>query len=379
MAKNPHSTNDPLTRDSMSFAENGLFYAMPWMNALFGEIFGANDQYRSQEWQDYMLTREQEWSDPAAQMERMKNAGINPNIAAQGIAGSPTSPSAPSSPSGSSAGAAGLGSMASMIGGVAGASEALQNANLIKQTTDPTVKEILSRTHKNLTSAGVDDKTAQRMALENVFIPLEHQLGLQSLQEHINLQKEQIGWYRQTVDNLKEQIREIDQHIELMKSQGNLADKQALVASKVAKQTELQNFQLNFDNNLRTLLKVNPNNPMAENIYIRALQGIDTSKDVDLLENINYKRVAGESKAERMFGSSKTPWEMGDKYLNRLVDFIRGSFKDTRDVDVLNEQILELMDTYVVSNPGKTRDDAISELYRLGFTSDEIKRALESR
>lgn len=274
------------------------------VSGFYNDVMGYTSQSREFAQQEYLMDKENAYNDPRAQMARMIAAGISPAAAAAAITGgqnvSAQAPSvASATPSAAAADAA-----SALLGGFSGAAVNYASAATDNLSRTPRIKEILSNTHKNLTSAGVDDNTARNLAIQNTFLPLEKQLGLQNLQMSIGLQHEQIAWYGQSIDNMKAQIREINQNIATAKAHANLEEQLALESQKRQLQLDLQNFQLNFDNNLRRILHVDPNNDLQNNIYLRNLQGYDTSKDVQVLEDINYKVASGQFNAEDNFAYS---------------------------------------------------------------------------
>lgn len=106
---NPMNTTD--TGGDFLSTLGGIVSGVPIIGSLIGGALNLWGQHRQNKHQMEMWEKTNEYNSPAAMMERMKAAGINPNAAAQGITGAPAAgaasmPQAAQSPDLSSIGAA---------------------------------------------------------------------------------------------------------------------------------------------------------------------------------------------------------------------------------------------------------------------------------
>ena len=178
----------------------------------------------------YMQNKQQErfynqYMSPSAQMAQMRKAGINPNLAAQGISGSgPANMQAASM----SEGAGVSGNIASLIGN--SVNNALTASNIQADTSnkiaDTEVKKEtgrLVRTQADFEVSTFDDRAA---ALKKANKLTDYQIEqLRPYAENAD------QWYKINFDNLNEQVnklrkeqKEIDEQIENLKKQRKLWD-----------------------------------------------------------------------------------------------------------------------------------------------------------
>lgn len=161
----------------------GLFFDNPdWSSQIMGELLGYNAQQREFAQQEYMFDKEQAIKDPVYQMNRMKAAGINPNMAAQGISGSPQSASPASVSSASGAAASGFGSIAQGVQSLSNANVnsaladknkadaefARANARNADRLADAVVMEKFGILAQSLTKSGMPEIKASQLALKVV-------------------------------------------------------------------------------------------------------------------------------------------------------------------------------------------------------------------
>lgn len=144
-------TNEPTKQN-----EYGTFAAIPWLQSLWDDLTGVTSQQREFEQQEYLMEKEMDYKNPVNQMAMMRQAGINPAVAAQGIAGAAGSGiSAPSVSSSGNQGAAALTSLSSLLSAITQSPEKLANARETTQLLDYKQGLIKAQTIEALESAGL--------------------------------------------------------------------------------------------------------------------------------------------------------------------------------------------------------------------------------
>lgn len=250
---NPNGNSDYNVASASEMANN------PWVNRIldftglaqgfWNDLTGVTAQSREFQQQEYLMEKEQAYKDPVYQMERMRAAGINGNLAASGIAGSPQSAS-PSQVSPSMDVAGGVGAAAQGLQAVnssrlnssmvrkndADAEQALAIARNQDMLANAQMLSSAGEFAKNLTSSGLAEIEAIPLALK--FI----RNGLDGFQNVFNAQ----GLCRKfdyEMDLLQSQYNTEQQRYRMFEEQANLyVSEEELIASKKAHEDILKDI-----------------------------------------------------------------------------------------------------------------------------------------
>lgn len=164
--------NNGYNYQNPSFTEDinkGKFASAFGLDQVFGglwnDITGVTAQSREFAQQEYLQDKQNEYNTPENQMKRMVDAGINPNLAAQGIAGSGSqSAQAPAVSSNTGGAAAGLSAAAGLISGIGSGASGLAAAKETKELLGVKGQLMQAQTIQSLEAAGVDHWTATSIA-----------------------------------------------------------------------------------------------------------------------------------------------------------------------------------------------------------------------
>lgn len=233
--------NDPLSSNGntglLDMIDNGLggilFGDPDASSSIFGELTGYNAQQREFAQQEYMQDKIWEHDAPAAQMNRMKAAGINLNTAAAGVAGGNVSAPAPAVGSPSSAPGAGLGAIGSFIHDIASANKESQEAKQVESDAETRRSLWSAQTAHELEAAGVDKETSRGLTITNGFLKAEHaQELLIKMQTFENMRSE----WQNLEDEHQLNVKKLNWYDDEMQANISLLDKKAIQASKEAEE-----------------------------------------------------------------------------------------------------------------------------------------------
>lgn len=226
------------------FDPNGI------VGGFYNDLMGFTSQARDQAFQEYMQEKQWDYDRPSAQMARMADAGINLNLAAQGVADGNQSASAPSaagaSPVGNPLGIAdsvtsGKLRVAEAANQKAQANLANKNAEQVDKLADSLVLERSGSFAKLLTEAGASEIAATAMALSLFSGGLGSVLALfkgDDICRRINLQNQLLDQeYNQGVERFEHE-RSMWPHLE------SIADSEAREAKWNA---DLAEFKRNIE------------------------------------------------------------------------------------------------------------------------------------
>lgn len=274
---NSHSSNNPfnfLDTGLLGGVDNFLGWALfgdeKSSSQLFGELTGYNSQQREFQQQEYLQDKQNLYNLPANQMQRMKDAGINPNTAAAGISqGGNESAQAPQVSTNTQGAAQGLNAAAgavSSLGQLSSINELnqsqadLNNAQANESRSLLGIKRglYLAQTQEALEAAGLSHHQGIAFAIENVFRG-------ESLLLDIAAKRFQLPILRQTFRNLQkdydikvQQIKNMEQDIIESGHRINLMDAQALRERKTAMKIEAETWYQNAINQTMTDFHFDP-------------------------------------------------------------------------------------------------------------------------
>ena len=274
----------------------------PFVNDVITQWFMPGDQQDKQFAQQmYQIDYQNAYNDPAADMERKRRAGINPNTAAAGIAGAPNTSATPSAvpqtPQGiTPADIAGVANAAT--GGIASLGEAADKFGLLGVRKN----QIISDTFLKYKEAGYNEEMAKGLAIANAYLPTEKFLGIVSLEGQIDNLHAEYQTMIQGIEESKARIKEIDAQIKLAESTGNLNDKLALEAEKRALLIESQTTEQNWFNDKRKELDIDPKSPIENNIFMLGCKyGRDNQQyqtSLGILYDTQYNSQLGKNEAD---------------------------------------------------------------------------------
>ena len=276
-----------------------------------------------------------EMVEPSIRMDAMKKAGINPLTAAGGIAGSaPSSSPQPASsvnPIGDVAGA--VGSAASAFNSVAGGISTLGKL-------EPEIDNIKSDTAKNFAEIGLSNAQTQGVLTDNKYKDEDWRTTLDVKRQQFDNMKAEWHNIKAMHDQIITNIDQMQAQIELTGSQQEYFE---AMQERIKEETRF--IQAKNDFCLRNKLFLLESG-IDGYIFSMIESGADMSqfdRFVDTYSNyrerVGFAEQSGISKAERLFGSSKSPWELGDKYLKRFVDWIKSN---NDNPEVQREQISQV-------------------------------------
>ena len=310
--------------------------------------------------------------EPSVKMQGMIDAGINPLTAAAGLAGTGGSSQLPASEQSTNP----IGDVANAVGSVAGAAQSIVGAVSGAAKLPAEIKNIDADSAAKLAAAGLSNAQTQGVLTDNTYKD-------EDWKTRLNVQRQQFENMKQELTNMKATHRDIMTHCDLMISQielnGSAKEYNEALMAKVQEETrwmkELNDWRISH--NLHIV-----DSGIDGYIFDMLMKGADIGDFDNFIEiyskyreDIAFAEQKGTSRAERMYGSSKSPWELGDKYMKRFVDWIRSNGDD--NPDVMFEQIRDIAERLQSEHPDWDRDRVIKELYSFGFTNDEVYKAFK--
>lgn len=233
--KNASITEEAMQNENLdSFIDpTGLF------KGFWNDITGVTSQSREFAQQEYLQDKMNAYNTPVQQMARMKEAGINPNLAAQGIAGGGNeSAQAPQVASNAGGVAQGLSSVGSVVGDVAGALASLSasrkddaEATKINETLPLEKNFLRASTYQSWANGGFAEEQAIGLSIENLYRGESCRLDIAS--KYLNLDQMQ-----SEIDLLDAQYFTEKKKLDLMQSEIDL-NKSNMSLNELRGQTEV--------------------------------------------------------------------------------------------------------------------------------------------
>lgn len=260
-------------------------------------------QQRIEFGQQVALTKYQnEWNSEGAKMKRMTDAGINPYLAAQGIAGvgGSTSQVAAAPNSAVGAGASSVGAASQALGSAAQAAGVATDAIDRFSTLSGRKEKLHADTVQALEAAGLSKWEAKAIA---TLLP-DRQKNLRA-DTYLKL-----GQYRNTVAEYRNIRKEYDvkvQQIDTMKKQADLYRKQGDLAKATELRVQAETAGIDLDNWWKQTDKqfwldhgYRPDDEMDIALRNAAANGhdVDVEKVGDAIENYSYRERKGFNTAE---------------------------------------------------------------------------------
>lgn len=270
-----------------------------WLNPGYAQRIEFGQQVALQQQQnDWQSAENAKWNDEREKMKRLKEAGVNPLTAAQGVAGagaSPTSPTSVSSPT--QAGQPNLPDAVNSVGNVVDRLSSAQERNSLLEDRR---KNLISDTYLKYKEAGFADEQAKGLAIANAFLPTEKFLGILTMTANMDKIKGEYQSLMQGIDESKKRIEELDSQIRLNEAQGNLAGKLAAEAEKRSLLIEAQTTELNWFNDKRKELGIDPRSPLENQIFMLGITGDARYESaLGIVRDVKYNESLGGYNADK--------------------------------------------------------------------------------
>lgn len=297
-----HSSNDPIQNAFNNYATYYGEGSSGLQDTIIGSWFNPGLVQDKEFAQQVSLQQMQnDWNSAPNQMELMKKAGINANVAAQGIAGAGNSPSVSAPNSAVGAGAAGIGSAAQMVGA---ASEALNSGiNAYEKTSLTGVEKDRRKAEiRNLLSAALHNDWLAYSISEMLPLQQENERADTYLKlANFDKAREEKKLVIKRISEAEENITRIKNEAALLEKQGNYVDAQKLYVQAETEQVKLENDKLQWDKDWRTKYKYDNNAPV--DVALEQAMVNDAPEDVvsaigDSVKTVSYNTQKGFNDAE---------------------------------------------------------------------------------
>lgn len=354
----------------------GLFFGDPDASStIAGELTGYNAQQREFEQQEYMQDKQNEWNSAQQQMKRAKEAGINPLTAASAIAGNGSSGAVSPEPSAAGAAAGGLGAVSGLANAITGGKASLAKAALDKSNKNRTDTLLPDEKRKLQNEADKEFELVGLNKAQRILAASSAEYADENALRDIQMKRVRVQQMSQEYKNLKAQHEQIMEDINVKIAEAKALNKQADYYAALKLKTDEETRWIKADNDF---WDANGFDRHANSNDLIISQLIAEGKDPDKYieswinyqERYSYAVQKGTSRAERSYGTSKSPWEMGDKYLKRFIDWVKGNGEE--NPDYMFEQMEDIANKLASEHPNWDSNDIYSEMLRLGFTSDDL-------
>ena len=239
-----------------------------------------------------------EWNSEQEKMRRLKEAGVNPLTAAQGVSGSGQSPATSSVPG--QAVTSPPSDVGAAVSGIGQGVEAFSKSKETRKLLDNRNKNLVTDTFLKLKEAGYQDALAKNLSIATMFLPQEKMLNLMAMAAEVPKINAEYNSIMQGIDESKERIKEIDARIKLAEATANYQDKLALEAEKRTLQIQVQTDMDNWRLDKMKRLNLDPNNPIESNMFTMACEGNQdlVDKGAAVFRDIEYNKSTGAYDAE---------------------------------------------------------------------------------
>lgn len=273
-----------------------------FVRGLWADLTGEASQSREFDQQEYLQDKMNEYNTPAAQMARMRAAGINPNLAAQGIAGGGNeSAQAPA--------------VNSAVGGVAGAVDSLANlGNVIGENSlrksqkadldtfrNPTFQKLWNEATLALENAGLSHNQALAIGATLPYIDAIQQATFWNLMADYDNKSAEYKNILQQYDNFKAEeklTREQAKYYQEMQDNVN-ADTQNSIAELLGKKAEswLKDQLKQFSEKIG--IPFNPSDPFSNYcMFVLNFDKDNAQKIANAAYDFTYKMNSGQYEAQ---------------------------------------------------------------------------------
>lgn len=275
-----------------------LFNDSEASSRIFGELTGYNSQQREFQQQEYLMEKEAMYNDPVYRMNRMKQAGINPNVAGSGIAGGTMGASAPAVSNNTQGVAGAVNALSGVANAITGGKASLAKAAFDRATINPTVDKLVAETGLLFENQGLT--AAQRQASENYlkYMDEDQYTDLQLKRVNLKRMNQEFKNAKAQHDLILSTITKTDEEIELIRMQeGEAAANTAKLEAeklRIEEETRYQNWINGWceKNNIRPTS--NTPDAIALDLW---LSGGDVEGYFDTLADGYGKRVNAEQQA----------------------------------------------------------------------------------
>ena len=233
-------------------------------SVIFGELLGYNSQQREFEQQEYLLDKMNEYNTPANQMARMKEAGINLNTAAAGIAqGGNESAQAPAVSNNTAGAANGLNAVTSGFGNVASGIKSLAEAAFSRGTKNATIEKLEAEASESFSNAGLSSVQSEIAGVTLKYADDNQILDMQTKRVNIKRVAQEYKNLKVQHDNLIAQYDEIIANTSLLYSEKEVQD---AMKAKIDEETRWQKADNDFWENHHFLRNSNSNDAIIADL-----------------------------------------------------------------------------------------------------------------
>lgn len=238
----------------------------------WNEISGRNSQEREFEQQEYLMDKQNDYNSPVNQMARAKEAGINPNLVAQGVASSNTSATPSSVSSNTQGGAQALQTIASAVSGLAPlASEINKNNSSADLDIAHTITENQSREDliaKLKSDCGLNEANSSFISTQIKYYGREANARITNLYANQDLARQQIQLYQSQIEKIEHEL--------------NLIDKEADYELWLAKTQEYISYQQQWYSDFMQEFQLDPRSPLdSQFVQLAKRFGIDSQEAIN--------------------------------------------------------------------------------------------------
>lgn len=308
------------------------------VSGFYNDVMGFTSQSREFEQQQYMQDRQWAHDDPAAQMERLRKAGINLNTAAAGVAGGNVSAAAPSvgsaSPSslGAVSSALNAGSQAKLNGSIMESNRAkaaldFANARNVDRLADADILSKAGSFAKALTESGTPEIAAMELGLSVVSGGLTGVAALLKGDSVCRFIESRQNTIEAEFSQRWSEIEKNGQEVRLLKGQISEQDYKTQIAEIEKKKQDLYLWREQQTNEMWTRFDGDPHLDIYQSMSnIRLMYGEDSPQYQALLKqakDLVYNQELGRNSAEvitqynKVFQTLKAQAEW-QPYLDRL-------------------------------------------------------------
>lgn len=224
------------THDSDTISSRGVFAGLPWLQSFWDDLTGYNAEQRQFEQQEHLLDREQDFVDERNRMQRLIEAGVNPNLAAQGVSGSSQSPSAPSVSGAGGNGASALNSVAGAVKSFAEADKAIEESKSIEDLLPEQLRKLSNDADIAFETVGLTRAEKESAIAHAKYAGESALLDIRTKRVNLSNVRQQLKNMRQQYQNL---ISEQDEIISRTLLNGSITEYNEALKTKIGLENEM--------------------------------------------------------------------------------------------------------------------------------------------
>ena len=322
--------------EDRSFLGNFLGGLLTIPGKIYNDITGQTSQNKEFEQQEYLMDKQNEYNTPVNQMARMKAAGINPNTAAAGIAGTGSTSAQPSAVNTNTGGVANaIGSAAGLLGAVGSSSSDLANANRTNELLEHEKRKMIADTTLALEEAGLSHWSALSMGVRLPLMTANDQADFYLKLANIGETKQRYKNLLAEHDNIVAELNEIISRTKLNISEAEVNEAQKALIQENARWQKAENDFWENEGYLRS----QPSDMALRNCVVN--DNIENAEKIGgAIETSSNREHTGFVEAEK---SLQTHVSQLKEQVQKAVDDNRISKETQQKLDVLfNEVLLDM-------------------------------------